>query len=101
VTPAGEIRGRLTGAAAAVRYAVLLLPSEPDQDNPLQVAYPDREGRFGFARLRPGPYRIAAQLAAEDLKARWVSDFALMVEIRVPGGSPTDVELPAPRLEKP
>ena len=101
VAPAGEIRGRLTGAAAAVRYAVMLLPSEPDKDDTLQVVFPDREGRFGFTGLRPGPYRIAAQRAAEDPKARWVSDLALMVEIRVPGGVPTDVELPAPKLEKP
>ncbi len=101
VTPAGEIRGRLTGATADVRYTVVLLPSEPDRDDTLQIAFPGREGRFEFAGLRPGRYRIAAQPAEKDLKARWVSDLALMAEIRVPGGVPTDVELPAPKPEEP
>jgi hypothetical protein len=43
VTPAGEIRGRLTGTAAAVRYAVALLPSEPEPDDALEVAATPRQ----------------------------------------------------------
>jgi 5-hydroxyisourate hydrolase-like protein (transthyretin family) len=101
VTPAGEIRGLLTGAAADVGYAVVLLPSAPGTDDAIRVAFPDHEFRFGFAGLRPGPYRIAAHDTGEDAKVRWVPNLAQMIEIRVPGGVPTDVELPAPRLEKP
>jgi len=44
--------------------------------------------------LRPGHYRIAAQLAAGAAKIRWVDDIAHMIEIDVPGGAPTELELP-------
>jgi hypothetical protein len=58
------------------------------------VAFADEQGRFEFAGLRPGHYRIAAQLAAGAAKARWVNDVAHMIEIDVPGGILTEVELP-------
>ena len=63
-------------------------------DDLARLAFPDEAGRFEFAALRPGRYRIAAQLAAGAAKARWVSDIAHMIEIDVPGGTPTEVELP-------
>jgi Carboxypeptidase regulatory-like domain len=98
VAPAGEIRGRLTGATSAAQYAVVLLRAGQDGDNALRVSFADGEGRFGFAGLHPGSYRIAARLATKE--ARWIPDLARMIEISVPGGAPTDVELPVPKLEK-
>jgi protocatechuate 3,4-dioxygenase beta subunit len=58
------------------------------------LAFTDEQGHFEFAGLRPGRYRIAAQPAAGPAKARWVADFAHMMEIDVPGGVPTELELP-------
>lgn len=97
VMPAGEIRGRLTGAVEATTFAVVLLRSGQDSNDALQVTLPNHDGRFAFAGLRPGRYRIAARPTSEDTKARWVPDVAFMVEIRVAGGAPTDLDLPAPR----
>jgi 5-hydroxyisourate hydrolase-like protein (transthyretin family) len=97
VTPAGEIRGRLTGAGNPNGYAVVLLRSASDTGDAVQVVVPDGQGRFEFTGLRPGQYRIAAQPAAEGAKARWVGDLAHLVEFQVPGGVPTNVELPAPK----
>jgi len=97
VAPSGEIRGRLSGSAAPGDIAVVLWRSESDdQDDVLQIALPDAGSRFGFPGLRPGRYRIAAQWAADD-KAHWLPDPGRMVEIAVPGGAPTDVEIPAPK----
>ena len=59
-----------------------------------QLAFPDEHARFEFAALRPGRYRIAAQLATGAAKTRWVADVAHMIEIDVPGGVPTELELP-------
>ncbi len=92
VAPAGSIRGKLVGAGGDA-YAVILVPEESAASAAAQVALPDAEGKFGFASLEPGRYRIAAQRAAEG---RWVADVTQMIELDVPGGTPTDVELPAP-----
>ena len=95
--PSGEIHGRLTGSAKPGDVAVVLWRSEAGEQNvALQIAYPDAGSRFGFPGLRPARYRIAAQWAADD-KARWIPDLGRMVEIEVPGGAPTDVEIPAPQ----
>jgi hypothetical protein len=91
---AGSIRGNLRGAANARDFAVVLVDTEASGSPPAQLAFPDEQGRFEFAGLRPGRYRIAAQLAAGGAKVRWVSDIAHMIEIDVPAGNPTDVELP-------
>jgi hypothetical protein len=92
---AGAIRGTLrAGAANAKDFAVLLLNAEAGESSAAQVAFPDEHGRFEFAGLRPGRYRMAAQLAAGGAKVRWVADIARTVEIDVPGGAPTEVELP-------
>jgi hypothetical protein len=97
VAPAAQIRGRLTGSAGPGNVAVALWRSEAGgQDDALQIVFADAGSRFGFDGLRPGRYRIAAQWAAED-KARWIPDLGRMVEIEVPGGAPTDVEIPAPK----
>ena len=92
---AGSIRGvlRATGAKPP-DFAVVLLNSESTDGAAAQLAFPDAAGRFNFSSLRPGHYRIAAHPAAEA-KSRWVADVARMIEIDVPGGAPTDVELPA------
>ena len=91
---AGAIRGTLRGATNAKDFAVMLVDEEASADDPAPLAFPDEHGRFEFASLRPGRYRMAAQLAAGAAKARWVSDIAHMIEIDVPGGTPTEVELP-------
>jgi 5-hydroxyisourate hydrolase-like protein (transthyretin family) len=88
VAPAGSIRGKLVGAAPG-EYAVVLLPEE----GAVQIALPGAESKFTFTALPPGRYRVAVQRAAEG---RWVADVTQMIELEVPGGTPTDVELPAP-----
>ena len=92
---AGSIRGTLrAGTVNAKDFAVMLLDAEAADGTGAQLAFPDEQGRFEFAGLRPGRYRIAAQLAAGAAKARWVADVARMIEIDVPGGTPTELELP-------
>jgi hypothetical protein len=90
----GSIRGTLRGAANAKDFAVVLLDADAADSTAAQVAFADEQGRFEFVGLRPGRYRIAAQLAAGAAKARWVADVANMIEIDIPGGTPTDLELP-------
>ena len=90
---AGSIRGTLrAGAANAKDFAVMLI--DADGSDAARLAFADVEGRFEFVGLRPGRYRIAAQPTSGPAKARWVSDIAHMIEIDVPGGTPTEVELP-------
>jgi len=92
---AGAIRGTLrAGIANAKDFAVVLLDADGDKSAAAQLAFPDEQGRFEFAGLRPGRYRIAAQLAAGGPKARWLGDVAQTIEIDVPGGAPTEIELP-------
>ena len=70
-------------------YDLALLASDPVSGAPaVQLALPDAEGRFAFSALRPGKYRIAAQPSGAP-KARWIADAARMVELDIPGGSPT------------
>ena len=96
VAPAGSIRGKLTGAARPADFVVVLVAADAVEGvEPLLVALPDAESKFTFGGLRPGHYRIAAQPAANP-KARWVSDMAKMFDIEVPGGAPTELDLPAP-----
>jgi hypothetical protein len=86
IASAGSIRGKLNaGLARPEDFAVALLGAE----SAVQVAYPDAEGRFGFAALRPGRYWIAAQTS----KTRWVQDLSRMFEIEIAAGAPTDVDL--------
>jgi hypothetical protein len=95
VAPAGSIRGVLRAGAAPVKdFAVVLLDAEATDGTPAQLAFADEQGHFGFDGLRPGRYRIAAQPAAEASRARWVADVMHMVGIDVPGGVPTDLDLP-------
>jgi len=96
VAPAGSIHGRLTRSAAqASEYAVVLLAADgPDDKQAIQIAFPDAESRFQFAGLRSGRYRIAARPVEE--RARWSADPGQMFEIDVPGGAPTELEIPAP-----
>jgi len=96
VALAGSIQGWLrAGSARPTDFVVVLLTSDPvDGAQPAQIAFPDAEARFAFTGLRPGRYRIVAQPASEASKARWVADVGRMMEIDVPGGAPTDVDLP-------
>ena len=96
---AGSIRGTLrAGAASAKDFAVVLLDTDAADSTPAQLALPDEKGHFEFTGLRPGRYRIAAQPAAQPAagaaKARWVADVSHMIEFDVPGGTPTDLDLP-------
>lgn len=92
VAPAGSIRGVLRGASVR-GFAVVLLDADADTTE-AQVAFADEQGHFTFDGLRPGRYRIAAQPAAEAARTRWISDVTQMVEIDVPGGVATDLDLP-------
>src|ERR1017187_5388922 len=93
--PAGSIRGVLrAGSAPAKDFAVVLLDAEATDGTPAQLAFADEQGHFAFDGLRPGRYRMAAQPAAEASRTQWVADVMHMVEIDVPGGVPTDVDLP-------
>jgi protocatechuate 3,4-dioxygenase beta subunit len=97
VAPAGSIQGKLTGTARPADFAVALMAADTTSGaQAVQVVFPDAEGRFGFGGLRPGAYRIAAQLAGEASRARWITDRARMIEIRIAAGGPTELELPAP-----
>ncbi|MCW5979140.1 MAG: carboxypeptidase regulatory-like domain-containing protein [Bryobacteraceae bacterium] len=100
VAPAGSIRGRLVDAADPAQAVVVLVPVDPAEGAPpVQVAFPDPNFRFEFDNLRPGRYRIAARPALEAT-AGSVSRTAGMVEMEVPGGTPTDVDLPFPHWRK-
>jgi len=94
VAPAGSILGTLRGTAAVKDFVVVLLDAGDSEPAAAQIALPDAQGHFGFEGLRPGRYRISAQPAAEAARARWVDDVAHMVEIEIPGGVPTDIDLP-------
>ncbi len=99
VAPAGSIHGKLTGTASPADFAVALVAGDAAGGTPqVQVVFPDGDGRFGFAGLRPGVYRIGAQPSGEGSKARWVADRARMIEIRIAAGGPTEMELPAPPI---
>ena len=69
----------------------------PESGAPVQVVFPAGDGRFAFGGLRPGRYRVVAQPAGETSRARWVTDPARMIEMQIPAGAPTEMELPAPK----
>jgi len=95
---AGSIRGKLAGDPKPADFAVALVPADPDNSAlPVEVVFPAGDGRFVFGGLRPGRYRVIVQLAGEASKARWVTDPARMIEVQISAGSPTEMELPAPK----
>ena len=97
LAPAGSIRGRLTGAGKPSEFAIVLVSPDPAAGaQPIQIAVPSPDGKFTFAGLRPGRYLIAAQASS----TRWVPGLTGMFEIEVPGGAPTEMDLPAPVTEK-
>jgi hypothetical protein len=91
---AGSIRGLLkAGSARTTDFAVILLDADNADGAQAQLTFPDNEGRFGFVALRPGRYRIDVH-AVGEARARWIADVSGMVEIDVPGGAATTLELP-------
>jgi len=92
IAPAGSIRGKLVGSATGDISIVLLA-----EDGTSQIALPDTQSQFMFTALAPGRYRIAVLPTGGD---RWLTDFTQMIELEVPGGAPTDLELPIP-VKKP
>jgi hypothetical protein len=98
VAAAGAIHGKLTGAANPAEFAVALVAVDPDRSTSrVQVVFPGKDGRFAFEGLRPGRYRMVAQPAGEVSRARWVTEAARMIEMQIPAGAPTELDLPAPR----
>ena len=103
VTSAGSIRGTLKmGSLKPADFAIVLLASDAvDGAQAAQIAYPDAEPHFTFTGLRPGRYRIAARRIGDSPQARWIPDLWRMLEIEVPGGAPTNVELsPEPATDR-
>jgi hypothetical protein len=84
---AASIRGLLKSTSApAADFTVTLMDAGSTDGAQAQLAFPDRDGRFAFEGLHPGRYRMAARRGA---------DVSRVVEMDVPGGAPTIVELPA------
>jgi 5-hydroxyisourate hydrolase-like protein (transthyretin family) len=101
VASAGSVHGIVSGATDA-DFLVILLPSRSSFDMQLvRSAKPGPDGRFSFAALAPGKYRIAAHRTAGSAQARWMGDGEHMVEIEVRSGKPTEVEIPAPQPANP
>ena len=88
--------GVLRGVFPAAGYTVVLLESDSSTNPQARLATPDTAGKFTFDGLPPGRYRIAARPNSADAKSRWIADVSRMIEIHIPGGTPTDIELPAP-----
>jgi hypothetical protein len=97
---AGSIRGALRGAARPADFTVVLIETDPPPESQARLATPDPDGRFTFDSLPPGRYRIAARRAGGDARSRWLADLSRMIEIQIPGGGPTDIELPAPQGDR-
>jgi hypothetical protein len=99
IAGAASVRGRLTAAGQASGYVVVLAPADATGGGqPVQNAYLERGFQFAFTGLRPGRYRIGVQPASAP-RARWVADPERMIEVDLPGGVPTDIDLPAPAGE--
>jgi hypothetical protein len=89
------------GTAKPADYVVAQIGAVcPDPARGIQAAHSDSEGRFSFTGLRPGKYRIGAQLLSDRPAGRggaagsnrWSAE--KMTEIDLPGGAVTDVDLP-------
>ncbi len=91
---AGSVRGRLTGTARPGGFTVLLSAGETNRQT-----VPDDSGRFQFSGLVPGRYRFAVQSLTDTRRDRWLPAGRFSIEVEVPGGAPTDLELPAPATE--
>jgi hypothetical protein len=97
IAPFGSVQGRLTGGGDLSRFAVVLIPSDPAlRSEPIRFAYAEVNGLFRLDTVRPGRYRAAVCLAAGTARAAWISKLAAMPEIDIPGGPPTELDLPAP-----
>lgn len=97
---AGALRGTLRGARPS-EFTVVLIECDPPPDSQARLATPGADGKFAFEGVPPGRYRIAARPTTSDAKSRWLADLSRMIEIQIPGGAPTDIDLPAPQGDRP
>jgi hypothetical protein len=86
--PAGAIHGTLQGTSIADVPVVLAGVSDPEQ--PVQVSTSGDDGKFVFALLKPGRYRVAAKAGT-----RWSTDTEGVV-VDVQGGATANVAIVAP-----
>jgi protocatechuate 3,4-dioxygenase beta subunit len=95
--PAGSVRGKLSGAAAAyAEYLVILVPGDAEEGSrPIRAVQPNAQGYYEFTNVQPGHYRVTALLGS-DYRARWVADFANMIGVEVFNYAATDIDLPTP-----
>jgi hypothetical protein len=91
VAAAGSIHGKLVGTPAGSDFVVALATAG---ETSVQLALPDRDGRFQFEALRPGRYYIIGRPVTETPRGRWAPDLKSMVEIEIPGGRTMELELP-------
>jgi len=97
---AGSVRGMVHASGESPKaFAVVLIEANASPETPAQLAFSDTDGKFTLQGLRPGRYRIGAQLGTETARSRWVADISRMTEIEVTGGTPTDVNLDVPAKE--
>lgn len=91
--PAAEVRGKVdTGGRSPGEFSIALAPVDAQS---YELTSPNWDGRFSFAGLRPGRYRMAAFLSNERLP-----DATKMFEFELRGGSNAEIDLVAPREMK-
>jgi hypothetical protein len=93
---AGLVRGRVSRPAHGDITVVLSAAAKSGGQNSLQAAVPGSDGRFTFAALPPGRYRVGVRRNDGARDVRWLADGGVMIEIEVAGGSEVEVDLQAP-----
>jgi hypothetical protein len=101
VAAAGAIEGQVLGAADTPGvWLIVLVPEDPPENPRLLSAFVNRQSRFSFSGLAPGKYRIAIQSSASPDVRLVPEDLSKMFEVDVAGGSATEIDLPAPSVQR-